>query len=133
LAIFGLGAYYDGTTDMSDDFISNGLACIGWKERHGPAFHNVMRHIKVGDIVYLKSHPPTIGLIIKAVGIVTDDRVSTKKNLGRSCIKVRWIWNGNQVIGKIDDKYNVRNVTLYEEYSPVVQKRVLKLLFSGLH
>ena len=132
MAIFGIGAYYDGTTDMSGTFIAEGFACIGWKEWHGPGFHNIMRHIKVGDVIYLKAFPPNVGLIIKAVGIVTDDKIRERKKLGKACMKVRWIWSGKKVLGRLEDKYNVRLVTMYEEFSPVVQKEVLKLLFSRL-
>jgi len=73
MAIFGLGAFYDGKTDMTDDFVSNGVACIGWSRHDAEPLHNMIRHMKVGDIIYIKAHPPSQGLIIKAIGIILDD------------------------------------------------------------
>ena len=47
-------------------------------------------------------------------------------------VGVKWIWSGHENLGTIDDKYNVRNNTIYEEYSRTVQDAVLKLLFSKI-
>ena len=131
MAIFGLGAFYE--EDMTDLFLSNEVACIGWNYNDAPSLHKLMRYIKVGDIIYIKSHPPTQGLIIKAVGIASDDKVHGVTDVGEACLGVRWIWSGNEVVGKINDKYNVRNITLYEETNPDVQRRVLDLLLSRLN
>lgn len=128
MAIFGLGAWYG--EDVTDAFIANGVACVGWSNRDAPALHKIMAHIKVGDVIYIKTHPPSEGLTIKAIGIVTDDKVISMKGVGRACLKVRWIWSGEEYVGFIEDKYNVRNITLYEEYNPEVQNRVIELLVS---
>ena len=45
-------------------------------------------------------------------------------------IPVKWVWTGEERLGKLDDKYPVRNITLYEEFSPQVQKKVIGLLLS---
>jgi hypothetical protein len=132
MAVFGLGAFYDGTTDMTDDFLSNGVACVGWPQNDAPPLHRIMRHIKMGDIIYIKAHPPTQGLTIKGVGIVTDDEVFHDPDLGEACLRVRWVWRGNEFVGRIGDRYNVRNITLYEEFSPEIIGRVIRLLVSRL-
>ncbi|MCJ7613903.1 hypothetical protein MUO71_03955, partial [Candidatus Bathyarchaeota archaeon] len=112
------------------EFLSNSIACVGWDSTDAPAMHNMMAHIKVGDIIYLKSHPFDRGLIIKAVGIVTDDKVMST-DFGDACVKVNWIWTGKEEFGKIKDKYNVRNNTLFEEYNPAIQRKVIDLLTSA--
>ena len=110
VAIFGLGAWYG--EDVTGDFISNEVACVGWSNRDAPALHKIMAHIKVGDIIYIKTHTPTEGLTIKAVGIVVDDNVFSVKGVGRACLKTKWVWSGRINLGMIPDKYNVRNNTL---------------------
>ncbi len=132
MAVFGLGAFYNNTTDMTDAFLSNGVACIGWARNDAPPLHRIIRHIKMGDIVYIKAHPPNQGLIIKGVGIVMDDEVFPDQDLGQACIRVRWIWRGNELLGHIRDRYPVRSITLYEEFNPEIIRRVIELLVSQL-
>ena len=132
MAVFGIGAYYDGTTDMTNDFLSNGLACIGWPSEDAPPLHKLMGHIKIGDIIYIKAQPPNQGLTIKGVGIVTDDEVLDDTGLGEACISVKWVWSGNEYVGRISDRYPVRFITLYEEFNPEIIRRVIELLVSRL-
>lgn len=113
---------------MTDEFLAEEVACVGWDKADAPALHNMFAHIKIGDVIYLKSHPAGLGLTIKAVGIVVHDQV-TSSGLGE-CLKVKWIWVGKKELGKIKDKYNVRNNTMYEEHNPVIQKTVVNLLLS---
>ena len=91
----------------------------------------ILKHFKIGDIVYIKAHPPQVGLIIKAVGIVVGDELKADKDL-RTGMPVKWLWRGEERMGKFDDKYPVRNITLYEEFSRPVQAKVLKLLLSTI-
>ena len=132
MAIFGVGAYYDGTTDVSDEFIARGAACVGWSQGDAPALHKLLGRIQVGDIVYIKSHPPGRDLTVKAVGIVTANAITDYENLGRG-VAIRWIWRGNEVFHEAEnERYNVRNNTLYEEMSPVIQTSVLDLLLARM-
>ena len=128
MAIFGIGAFYE--EDMTDSFLSSEVACIGWSYKDAPSLYRLMRHIKVGDVIYIKSHPPTQGLIIKAVGLVLDDEIHQVEDVGEACLSVKWIWSGQEVIGMTGDKYPVRNITLYEEMNPDIQRKVLDLLLS---
>ena len=133
MGIFGLGAFYQEEGDMTQVFLSNGVGCVGWSYQDAPGLHRLIRHVKVGDILYIKAQPATKGLIIKAVGIVLDDEVHPVDNVGEACIRVRWIWNGYEVVGRVHGKYNVRNNTLYEETHPEVQNRVIDLLLSRIN
>ncbi len=89
----------------------------------------MLRHIKIGDIVFIKSFAPHVGLIVKAVGVVTGREPQEIEDLGWG-VPVRWVWQGEERIGALEDKYPVRSITLYEEYNPMVQERVIQLLLS---
>jgi hypothetical protein len=67
-------------------------------------------------------------LIIKAVGIVVDDTIEDKGNLGKG-ITVKWLWTGNEKIAITPEMYknNVFNNTLYEEYLPEIQLKIINL------
>src|SRR5579863_5022211 len=106
MAMYGLGANYDGSRDVSRDFIENDVACIGWSYEEAPSLHHIMQSFQVGDIVYLKAHPPNIGLIVKAIGLVRDSRVFESEH-GRACVRMDWIWEENETLGHIEDRYNV--------------------------
>ena len=129
MAIFGFGATYD-REDVSGRFVAAGVACVGWSETDAPPLHNILHHIKIGDIAFLKSFAPQIGLTIKAVGIVTGREPQEIEHLGRG-VAVRWVWQGEERVGLLEDKYPVRSITLYEEYNPTVQERVIELLLSA--
>ena len=128
MAIYGIGTFYN--TDVSREFISKNKACIGWNYENAPSLHKVLKYIKIGDLMYIKSHPPNEGLIIKAVGIVVDDKMS-EKDLG-TCIEVDWVWQGYEVLGRVGDRYNVRNTTIYEEMNPDIQQKVIDLLLTSI-
>jgi hypothetical protein len=122
MAIFGIGAFFD--EDVSQDFIGRGVACVGWTRTEAPSLHKLLRHIKIGDLIYIKSYTPRGGLTIKAIGVVIDDEIQNDNELG-----VRWVWIGQDRIGLINDKMTMRSNTLYEEYCPDIQARIIELLF----
>jgi hypothetical protein len=128
MAIFGIGAHYD--TDVSDEFIHQGIACVGWEESDAPPAHAILRQLRTGDLIFIKSFNPQVGLTIKAVGIVTEGRVRPIDDLG-TCVPVRWVWTGEERIGRLDDKWPVRTVTIYEEQHPTIQARVINLLLEN--
>ena len=129
MAVYGIGANYDGTRDVSGDFISRNIACVGWSLQDAPTLHEILKHIKTGDIIYIKSHPPSIGLIIKAVGIVIGNHILSDPDLGDG-VQVRWEWTGDRRIGILGDRYAVRNITLYEEYNFDIITTVIQLLLD---
>lgn len=128
MAIFGFGATYN-NEDVHEAFVEAGVACVGWTRDEAPPLHNLLRHIKAGDIAYLKSFSPNIGLTIKAVGVVLEGTAQEYGELGWG-VTVRWTWQGEERIGRLEDKYPVRTITLYEEYNPEIQQRVIDLLLS---
>jgi hypothetical protein len=135
VAIFGIGAIYDGDWDVSDDFVHLGVGCIGWSAADAPALHEILKLFKIGDIIFIKTSPPGQGIRVKAVGLVIDNQPKTPilnaagDDLGTG-IGVKWVWRGYENLGVINDKYNVRNNTLYEEFNPDVQRRIIDLLLK---
>jgi hypothetical protein len=132
MAIYGIGAFHDGERDVSNAFIEQGVACLGWDEQQAPALYVALRRLQPGDLVYIKSHPRG-RLIIKAVGVVEDGEVRRYGDLGHG-VRVRWGWHGDPVIfdeTPEERRYNVRNISLYEELSPMVRAEVLRLLFTA--
>jgi hypothetical protein len=137
MSIYGIGSNYEGKYDKKEEFISKGCACIGWKENDAPALYNLLRRVNIGDFIYIKSmNIPNKELLIKAVGVVTDNNITFYKDtvgsyLGNG-VKVNWLWNDEKRI-KISDemyRYNVFNNTLYEEFNSDIQKLVVKLAFN---
>ena len=132
MAIFGIGAQFE--EDVSQEFLKRGCACVGWDEDTAPPAHGILRHLRTGDIIFIKSFAPQVGLTVKAVGVVTEGRVRSYPGIesgDRLGVPVRWVWDGEVRIGKLEDKWPVRSVTIYEEHHPVVQSRVIELLLGG--
>lgn len=127
MAIYGFGARFD--EDVTDQFVQRGIACVGWKPEHAPPAHHLLQQVRDGDIVFIKSFTPQSGLTVKAIGIVTDDAIQRLEGLGWA-VKVRWLWTGLEQFGKLDDKWPVRSVTLFEEHHPSVRKRLIELLIE---
>ncbi len=136
MAIYGFGAAFGGSDDMTARFIEAGGAFVGYSQTEAPVAHEMLRMIEVGDIAFLKSFPPSTGLIVKAVGIVVGSAPFEDAELGHG-VRVRWITiaddSGGEIarLGKIRDKADfTRGGTLYREYSPTVNRHILKLLLG---
>ncbi len=54
MAIFGIGAYYDGD-DVSEEFIFDQIIGTGWPITEAPELHEYFTTLKVGDIIYIKA------------------------------------------------------------------------------
>ncbi|MDP8228765.1 MAG: hypothetical protein P9M15_04865 [Candidatus Electryoneaceae bacterium] len=133
MAIWGIGAIYNGVEDKYKSFITEGFACIGWDEKNSPSLHYMMKHIKRGDIIFIKAFVINGRYLrVKAIGIAIDDVAPPPrdKDLGEIGVRVRWVWEGQEDFRNLDDSYNVRSITLYEENNPVIQNRIIALLTS---
>lgn len=136
MAIYGFGAAFGGSEDMTARFIEAGGAFVGYDRNEAPVAHAMLRMIEAGDIVFLKSVPPSIGLIVKAVGVVLQAAPFDDRELGWG-VQVRWIATAKEAgaeilrLGKMGDKADfTRGGTLYREYSPMVNGRILSLLLG---
>src|SRR5256885_9186574 len=122
------GPWYGSTDEMLPQFLSRKVACIGWPKTEASALHQMLAQIGGGDIVFMKAHPPSHGLYIKAVGIVDSPEIYSFPDLG-----VQWVWtfresDGPVHLGRQNDRYdNFRGGTLYQELGPAVQAAVIDL------
>jgi hypothetical protein len=131
MAVYGIGAMYGGTDDKSEEFVKREVAAIGSHPERAPGLHAQLAQIKAGDLMFIKSYAPQVGLWIKAVGIVTAPGVRRDDDL-RWCIGVRWTWSGELKLGEIGDRCDlVRRGPLYEEFNPEVIRRVIDLLLGA--
>jgi hypothetical protein len=97
-----------------------------------------LRQIEVGDLVFLKSFPPSIGLIVKAAGVVVETAeplmVYEIPGIG---VRVNWTFygsrdGGHKLFGKIGDKADfTRGGTLYREYNPDLQRQIIALVLGN--
>lgn len=130
MAIFGVGAYYE--KDVSQAFIQANLVGVGWDDNDAPELHQFIRALKVGDIVYIKAFSPSSpDIIVKAIGIITDDAIRTTANSNNlvSCGRnVRWVHCEEIRIPKPREKNNVRSNTMYEEFHPDVQRVIMQYI-----
>lgn len=138
MAIYGFGAAYSGTEDMTAAFVEAGGAFVGWSKAEAPSAHAMLRQIEVGDLVFLKSFPPSMGLIVKAAGIVTDTEEPLQLwEIPGIGVRVKWTFygptgGGHKLLGKIGDKADfMRGGTLYREHNPEVQRRIIDLVLDN--
>ena len=128
MAIFGIGAYYDG--DVSEEFIDNEIIGTGWTIIVAPELHVYFTTLKVGDIVYIKAAFGGADITVKGIGVITDNVILTSANhyltqIGRN---VRWLNTEKFVIPRPMEKNNVRSNTVYEEFHPLVQQEIIRRL-----
>jgi hypothetical protein len=129
VAIFGFGFHLNGREDVSEGFIEQGHVWSDWELADSPALYNLLRSFKIGDIIYLKTHPPGNQLTIRAIGLVRD---LPPQHGPRTPIGVAWLWTGPEIRINLPDPYNVRNNVVYEEWNPGVQRQVVELA-TGQH
>ncbi len=128
MGIYAIGAYYD--EDVSGEFIVNNIAGPGWDNTQAPELHQFVRSLKVGDIVYIKSAPPSSSdIMVKGIGVIIDDQVVTTSPVVSAGRNIKWLVTENFRIPKPAEKNNVRLNTMYEEFHPDVQSAILAKLF----
>jgi len=133
MSTYGLGAMYNGTEDKIQEFINRRAAYLGWSETEAPFFHVLLRRINVGDFVFLKSYPPNRGLLIKAIGIVTEPQfIAGADELGaRIGVDWRCVPDEPLVVGPVNDKADfMRRGSIYEELNPRLLRQITTLLFA---
>lgn len=139
MAVFGIGAYFE--EDVSNDFIQRKCACIGYGKSEASSLYEMLRRIKKGDIIYIKSYQINGSIVnVKAIGYVIGRNIeefnfpNSKNSMGFGR-KILWkkVFETNQDWIKIplsdeDKKNNVYNNTLYEEYSDIIINKLLNEL-----
>jgi len=142
MAVFGAGAYYD--VDVTKDFLEEECFCIGYEKEDASALYEMLRRVKIGDVVYLKSF--NMGkkgesgkIFIKAIGFVVGQGIksftfSNGNDMGYGR-KVKWIKDFSNREDwfelELNSEERINNVyanTLYEEYSARIIKNLIILL-----
>lgn len=142
MAVFGAGAYYN--VDVTKDFLEQECFCIGYEKKDASALYEMLRRVKIGDIVYLKSF--NMGkkgeagkIFIKAVGFVIGQNIkpmtfSNGSDMGYGR-KVKWVKDFSDredwfelELNAEERINNVYSNTLYEEYSARIIRYVIDLL-----
>ena len=135
--VYGCGFNY-GSDNMMDDFIDEGIACIGHSFEDASALYTMMAEVNVGDIIFLKVTNYTTGLWVHATGIVTELPCiqrrynGTGENLGIG-IKVEWVDTGwsKLKLGKGHDKYDhVRKGAFFREFNAKFIHRIKRMVYS---
>jgi hypothetical protein len=131
MAIFGIGASYN-KQDVSGKFIRRNIVGIGWTEQESPELHQLVKTLRVGDIVYIKSVAASSRFIyVKAIGVISDVTIRTAEDtdelvqIGRNTI---WLSTRNFQIRKPSERNNVRYNSIYQEFHPEVQSAILRRL-----
>lgn len=135
MAVWGIGAFYKGvpTKNVTQHFIDNNCACIGWKEHEAPVLYEVFKSVQVGDYIYIKSYSWRYKkLTIKAVGKVIDNTIEERVpeiDLGRGVL-VEWVKSFKPNSKDFKEypqyiRYNVYANTLYQEYNPEIIETVI--------
>jgi hypothetical protein len=139
MAIYAVGAFYSGTTDVSPDFIQASVVGVGWSVQDAPELHQFMRSLKVGDVVYIKACAFGADKVtVKAVGLIKDDVILDSQStgglveIGRNVIwkstNTFTIPNPSHTSNNQSEKLNHRSNTIYEEFHPFVQTQILSKL-----
>jgi len=137
MAIYGIGCDYDGKY-VGNNFYTKGVACIGWPPGAKPYLSGIMKEIGIGDIIVMKAFFQRGGkqvLRIKGIGVVTDNKLKSMRNLGQ-CIEVKWLkYNARGLLelGYTKKEFDAgvqRRTTIYREYNPDICKRIIQLLLQ---
>ena len=130
MKVWGIGTCYGGYDDKTSIFLQNNIAAIGWNKNEAIDLYAMMREVKIGDIIYLKSSYPKKGigkiLRIKAVGKVVNPN---KKYDGKSVIGVEYFKKFvpfDLLLKNYKSKSSVYSSTFYQEYNPLIIEKLLK-------
>ena len=133
MAIHGVGAYF-GDHDVSPEFIRRKIIGIGWSITDAPDLHEYIKSLKVGDIVYIKSAPLKGDFSIKAIGIISSSVILNDVALSNDTVsiarEVKWISTKEFKLRRGSEKNNVKLNSLFEEYNPLVQKRIINEIIN---
>lgn len=144
MAIFGAGSKWR-NKEVKSEFFADEKFTIGWNEDKSEDLYEAVSHLKVGDILYLKSVSPKYirSIKVKGIGIVTKSFIQCLQSgeYGESniCdwnsffIKVKWLYQDSFTIKIPEDKgklTNVRPATFYEEHLSFVQYKILQKIID---
>ncbi|HXB41905.1 MAG TPA: hypothetical protein VNZ49_15290 [Bacteroidia bacterium] len=125
MAVYGIGAFYDGEYDVSGDFITNNIVGVGWDNNDAPELHHYLTSMKVGDVVYIKAAFKGTDITVKGIGIITDNTIIHNHQFASIARNIKWLSTQKFVIPQLREKNNVRRNTIYEEFHPQVLREII--------
>lgn len=133
MAIWGMGANFSIKDNQLDNFIRENFVCIGWSEQEQPKYYELMKKIKIGDIIYIKSfYITTNPMKIKAIGVVTDTFKNSNSHQGyENCdneVKIKWLNTDLNEELPVNDKYKERKSSIFKEDNEEIAKRIIALI-----
>jgi hypothetical protein len=143
MAIYGAGSNWDGD-EIKEEFFVNNNYVIGWNIIDAQDLYSMISTIKVGDIIYLKANRPgSFEIRVKGIGIVKSSLLSVLFEKGENLsdtrnnfeLPVEWIHKNEFIISipkDIGKLTNVRAATLYEEFLPLVQSKIIEIIIDKL-
>jgi hypothetical protein len=145
LAIFGFGSNWGGE-EVKETFFAEEEIIIGWNDETAVDVYSLVSSLKIGDIIYLKSNQPGSRTVkVKGIGIITRNFIECIKNNDYSStdftdwnsffIKVKWIIKEEFIINipeNVGRLTNIRAATVYEEYLPFVQNKIVEKIFEKI-
>lgn len=90
---------------MSSNFQRRGIARVGRTEEAAPPAHALLKQLRTGKLIFIKSCTPQRGLSLKAIEIVTQSKARTySEELGTED-PVREEWSGDAHMARLRDKW----------------------------
>lgn len=135
MRVWGMGSCFRDTGEKIHDFTGNGVAAIGWEKEDAPALYNIVKEMKKGDIIYIKSFVIKYReLRIKAIGKVQSNILKR-----RACVEdkygfdVEWLKTPEDNLPTIslapeDTRFNIYSCTLYPEYNKKISDKIKELI-----
>lgn len=107
-------------------FVEQSMVCLPRSPEGKTDLHSIVSAIKNEDIVFIKHCTPESSLHIKAIGVVQSD-FPVESDAG-VCLPVKWLWQGEKVIGNFDEMLPFCSKALYEEHDILVQREIIDML-----
>jgi hypothetical protein len=137
MGVYGVGAFYD--QDVTKDFLNASCFRIGYEKNDATTLYEMLRRVKLGDIVYIKSTTSRAknNLYIKAIGFVVGRKVENYQFANGNSMgygrEVKWVkdYSDDVRIIPLHDEDRVNNVysnTMYEEYSKSIILQIIEWL-----
>lgn len=122
---YGVGTVFGGKTDNEveklNEFLEKDFWCMGYSDEEKPEYAELIKQIKVGDIIIAKAHAAGATYYVKAFGIVIDTKKPdniTDELLTKSGVSAIWFKIFEPYIKLSSDNFHVggsRTHTIYQE------------------
>ncbi|MGN1481696.1 hypothetical protein [Porcipelethomonas sp.] len=122
---YGVGTVFGGKTDNAveklNEFLEKGFWCMGYSDEEKPEYAELIKQIKVGDIIIAKSYSLDATYYVKALGMVIDTKNPDNIDyefLTKLGVSVIWIKKFKPYIKLSSDNFHVggsRTHTIYQE------------------